>query len=39
MPETQLISPLVQAAQARSAAMLANAPTTPQRKLPARPVQ
>jgi len=34
LPEAQLISPLVQAAQARSAAMLANAPTTPQRRLP-----
>lgn len=39
MPETQLISPMIQAAQARSAAMLANAPTTPQRKLPGRPAQ
>lgn len=36
LPEAQLISPLIQAAQARSAAMLANAPTTPQRKLPAK---
>ena len=34
LPEAQLISPLVQAAQARSAAMLAQAPTTPRRKLP-----
>ena len=34
LPEAQLISPLVQAAQARSAAMLAQAPSTPQRKLP-----
>ena len=35
LPEAQLISPLVQAAQARSAAMLAQAPSTPQRRLPA----
>ena len=34
LPEAQLISPLIQAAQARSAAMLANAPSTPLRKLP-----
>jgi probable DNA metabolism protein len=34
LPETQLISPMIQAAQARSAAMLANAPTTVQRRLP-----
>ncbi|QKV54152.1 TIGR03915 family putative DNA repair protein [Comamonas antarctica] len=34
LPETQLISPMIQAAQARSAAMLANAPTTPRRRLP-----
>ena len=34
LPEAQLISPLIQAAQARSAAMLAQAATTPQRKLP-----
>lgn len=34
LPEAQLISPLVQAAQARSAAMLEQAPSTPQRKLP-----
>lgn len=37
LPETQLISPMIQAAQARSAAMLANAPTTPQRRLPRKP--
>ena len=38
LPEAQLITPLVQAAHARSGAMLANAATTPQRKLPrARP--
>lgn len=37
LPEAQLISPLIQAAQARSAAMLANAPRTPQRKLPRKP--
>lgn len=36
LPETQLISPLIQAAQARSAAMLANAPTTTRRRLPGR---
>lgn len=34
LPEAELISPLVQAAQARSAAMLAQAPSTPRRKLP-----
>lgn len=34
LPEAQLISPLVQAAQARSAAMLAHGPTVPARKLP-----
>ena len=34
LPEAQLISPLIQAAQARSAAMLANTPSTPLRKLP-----
>ena len=34
LPEAQLISPLVQAAHARSAAMLASAATTPQRRLP-----
>lgn len=34
LPEAQLISPLVQAAQARSAAMLAQAATTPLRKIP-----
>ena len=37
LPEARLISPLVQAAQARSAAMLANAPSTPQRRLPRQP--
>lgn len=37
LPEAQLISSLVQAAQARSAAMLANAPTPSQRKLPRKP--
>lgn len=37
LPEAQLISPLIQAAQARSAAMLANAPRAPQRKLPRKP--
>lgn len=36
LPEAQLITPLVQAAQARSAAMLASAPSMPQRKLPHR---
>jgi len=36
LPEAQLITPLVQAAQARSAAMLASAPSMPQRKLPRR---
>ena len=34
LPEAQLISPLIQAAQARSAAMLASAPSTPARTLP-----
>lgn len=34
LPEAQLISPLIQAAQARSAAMLASAPSRPLRKLP-----
>lgn len=34
LPEAQLISPLIQAAQARSAAMLAQAASTPQRRLP-----
>ncbi|MNU09232.1 hypothetical protein D3C72_2556860 [compost metagenome] len=38
LPETQLISPMIQAAQARSAAMLANAPTTTQRRLPRQPL-
>lgn len=33
LPEAQLISPLIQAAQARSAAMLSSAPTTPSRRL------
>jgi probable DNA metabolism protein len=33
LPEAQLISPLIQAAQARSAAMLANVPTARARKL------
>ena len=37
LPEAQLISPLVQAAQARSATMLASAPTTPTRRRPGRP--
>lgn len=37
LPEAQLISPLIQAAQARSAAMLADAPTVPQRRLPRKP--
>lgn len=36
LPEAQLISPLIQAAQARSSAMLNSAPSTPQRKLPRR---
>lgn len=35
LPEAQLITPLIQAAQGRSAAMLAKAPSTPQRKRPA----
>src|SRR5690606_25912983 len=34
LPEAQLISPLIQAAQARSAAMLANVPTATARRLP-----
>lgn len=34
LPEAQLITPLTQAAQARSAAMLASAPTVPARKIP-----
>ena len=34
LPEAQLISPLVQAAQARSAAMLAQTPTQTRRRLP-----
>lgn len=34
LPEAQLISPLIQAAQARSAAMLASAPCIPLRKRP-----
>lgn len=34
LPEAQLIAPLIQAAQRRSAAMLSNAPSTPQRRLP-----
>lgn len=34
LPEAQLITPLIQTAQARSAAMLAEAPSTPLRKLP-----
>ena len=34
LPEAQLISPLIQTAQARSGAMLDSAPSTPQRKLP-----
>ncbi|MNT93107.1 hypothetical protein D3C72_2345100 [compost metagenome] len=34
LPEAKLISPLIQAAQARSAAMLASAPSTPLRKRP-----
>ena len=34
LPEAQLISTLIQAAQARSSAMLASAPSTPQRRLP-----
>jgi hypothetical protein len=34
LPEAQLISPLIQAAQARSAAMLASTPSTPARTLP-----
>lgn len=34
LPEAQLISPLIQAAHARSAAMLAEAPSTPHRRLP-----
>lgn len=36
LPEAQLITPLVQAAHARSAAMLASAPSMPQRKRPRR---
>ena len=38
LPEAQLISPLIQAAQARSSAMLDSAPSTPARKLPRKPV-
>ena len=34
LPEAQLISPLIQAAQARSSAMLRSAPSTPRRKRP-----
>ena len=36
LPEAQLISPLVQAAQARSAAMLAHVPQPPVRKRPSK---